>query len=227
MIPAKEINEAYTNQKRFVEEEKKTRNISGYKAAVATKAAQQNLGLNAPLAGILFADGELKNKSIISLENFAYAKIETEIGFRLNDTITAPTNSESIKQYVSEIMPAFEIPDMTDGNDIPIPQMIANNTYSSHYLLGEVKLPKNVDPNACKVELFHNNCLISSAKGSDAMDNQWEALSAAINLSLEHGFIPQNGNVVITGALGKILKMEKGIYTANYGMLGKLHLEVK
>lgn len=229
IISPEKINNAYLDQERNLSNILKHKSISGYKAAVSGKQAQKNLGLTNLISGVLYSEGQLKNNSTITLADFKLAKIETEIGYILNSNISEKTTSESIKSKVAGILPVYEIPDITanDPTTVTMLDIIANNGFSSHYLIGESLNVNDVDPNTIVAKLYLNGELVNTGNGLDAMDNQWEALSEALNLSLDHGYSPQKGNLIITGALGNILVMEKGEYIADYGVLGKLKLTVK
>lgn len=229
LIPSDVLEQAYANQKKLVTEVIKTKGIAGYKAAVSGKGGQKNMGLSTLLAGVLYQDGNLENNSTIELSDFKLAKIETEIGYRLAQDVSELTSVENVQSFIAELLPVFEVPDVTseDPANITVPELIGSNTFSSHQVLGDAVPVGSVDPNTIVAELFHNNTAINTGKGTDAMDNQWEALSVAINFAIEHGYSPKKGDIVITGALGQIHAIEKGTYTADYGKLGKLKLEVK
>ncbi len=228
MISKDKIDKAYEDQAKLVSEILSTKTIGGFKAAVSAKEAQKKLGLPTLISGVLFSEGEIKNNATIELASFHQAKIETEIGFILDKDITELTNSESVKNLVSEILPVFEIPNITipEVGSLPPTDVIANNGFSSHYVVGEKIAKHSINPNTCTAQLYHNDNLINTGNAIEAMGNQWEALSSAINLSIEHGYHPKKGQLIITGALGSILKLQKGNYRADYGELGTLNVNV-
>lgn len=227
LIPEAIIEEAYASQKAFVNAQISTKGIAGYKIAVASKSGQKNMGLSLPLAGVLYGDGVLANGCTINLKNYKQAKIETEIGYRLKGEVRERTDAIRVQNLIEEILPVFEIPDVTSDNpaEISVEELISKNTFGSHIVAGSAKPVGEIDPNSIVAELFHNDKLINTAPGTAAMDNQWEALAMALNLAVEHGYVPQQGDVVITGALGTIFTLEAGRYFADYGALGELRCE--
>lgn len=229
MISIEEIKDAYTAQNNFVKEEVKQRGIGGYKAAASSKAAQKSLGLHELMVGVLYKDGEIKSGSAIRLSDYVLPKIETEIGFRLGKDVLKKTSATTVKECVELVLPVFEVPEIKAENpdNFSVPEMISKNTFASYCVCGTAIKVADVDVNGVAVKLYHNEVLINEAKGSDALNNQWEALSRALNLNMEHGYSPKKGDLVITGALGKILPLEKGEYRADYGALGELHLSVE
>lgn len=228
LIPDSIIEAAYASQKAFVKAQVSSKGIAGYKIAVASKGGQKNMGLSLPLAGVLYGDGVLANGCTIDLQKYKQAKIETEIGYRLKSEVIGKTDAIKVKNLVEEILPVFEIPDVTSDNpsEISVEELISKNTFGSHIVAGSAKPVGEIDPNSIVAELFHNDNLINTAPGNAAMDNQWEALAVALNLAMEHGYAPQKGDVVITGALGTIFNLEAGSYFADYGALGELRCEV-
>lgn len=223
------IEQAYEKQYDLVANKITTLGLEGYKAAVSGREGQRNMGLTNLLSGVLYKAGSVDNNTTFELKKYALLKIETEIGYRLNSTITKKIDAESVKKLVSEILPVFEMPNVTakDPSSISVTELIASNTFSSEQVLGKAVSAQEVDPNTITAHLYHNDVLINTGRGLDAMDNQWEALAVAINLALDHGYSPKKGELVITGALGKIFNVEKGTYRADYGTLGKLSITVE
>ena len=72
-----------------------------------------------------------------------------------------------------------------------------------------------------------NGQLILTGRGSDAMDDQWQALQWLINHSLQQGYRLEAGQLFITGALGKMLTAELGDYRASFGELGELRFTIQ
>lgn len=223
------IDDFYKAQKKYINNSLSQKSISGYKAAVSSFEGQQKMGLSMPITGVLYAEGEITNNSTIQLKEFSSPKIETEIGFILNSDIVNKVGLDSIKNYTDVVLPVFEIPDIisTSPNSINIQEIISNNGFSSHYVIGNHIKINGIDINNCVANLYHNDELLNTGKATDAMDNQWLTLCKTINLSIDHGYSPKSGDLIITGALGTIFALKKGKYEANYGFLGKLFLTVE
>lgn len=229
VLPQIILDKAYLKQKKYVAQKAPQLGIAGYKAAVSSKQGQQNMGLSTLLSGVLYAKGELANNSTITKKDFQLPRIETEIGYILSKDITELTTSSTVKNMIDAMLPVFEIPDVIadDPSNIDVSELLAKNTFSSHFVVGKRLDVNSIDPNTCVAKLYYNKALIGTGYGTDAMDDQWEALSVAINLAIKHGYNPKKGDLIITGALGQVFDIEKGIYTADFGDLGQLSLTVK
>ncbi len=229
MIDQNILTQAYKEQKAFVNQKLTEDNIAGYKAAVSSPDAQKALGLPSLITGVLYTSGIIQNNTTIQLSNFNYAKIETEIGFIINQELSAKVDKTQLPEMVSAVLPVFEIPDII-ANDVlntPIVETIAKNGFSSHFVVGKFIELTTVDVNSICPKLFLNDQPISEGKATDAMNDQWKALELAINQSIEQGYTIQKDDIIITGALGKILPIEPGKYFADYGDLGSLEIMVE
>ncbi len=228
-ISENRLQAAYELQKKNIKLISATKEISGYKAAVSTFAGQKSMGLSSLITGVLFAEGKIEDNQTIKINDFNLAKIETEIGFLINQEISSKITTENVSNYIEKILPVLEIPDITTAHseNISVDELIALNTFSSHYVAGKALPIKNMDPNSFVAKLYHNQKLINTGKATEAMNNQWEALTSAINQSIEHGYILKKGDLIITGALGNILLLETGFYKADYGDLGTVHITVE
>ncbi len=229
MIEQKLLDQAFSEQKNYVADRLNGNSIAGYKAAVSSPEAQKALGLPSLITGVLYTSGIIQNKANISLQDFNYAKIETEIGFIINQEIKSKIDNAMLPTLVSAVLPVFEIPDIV-SEDIytpPILETIAKNGFSSHFVVGSFIDISSIDINTISPKLYFNDNLISEGKATDAMNNQWKALELAINQSIEQGYTIQKDDIIITGALGKILPLEPGKYQADYGKLGSLNITVE
>ena len=59
------------------------------------------------------------------------------------------------------------------------------------------------------------------------MGNQMLALQWLINRTIESGYNIKKGDLLITGALGKMIAAEKGNYDADFGELGHLAFSIR
>lgn len=221
-----EIQNAYECQKQFLAKILPVKGIGGFKAAASSKAAQKMLGISSLMTGVLYADGKLLNGTTLTKKDFVLPKVETEIGFRLLKDVTHTLHKNEVNSVVSEILPVFEIADIKLPEPVQLTSMIGNNTFSSHYVEGTPMPKELIDPNEICPKLYFNGVLVSEGRGSDAMDNQWEALRIAINQSITFGYSPKANDLIITGAIGKILPIKAGEYLGDYGRLGKLTMQV-
>lgn len=221
---------AYAIQKAYVELRLQQDALAGYKAGLTSEAGQQKFGVSGALYGALFQSGEHQADNQLKLGNFGKLMLETEIGFILATDITdVPVNKEQLLNYVKAIVPVIELPDLgfeqpqrLKGVDI-----IAANVASRSFIVGApVANDQAGDLNQLIVTLAHNNKTINQGLGSDALNDQWQALLWLVQSLLKQGYPLKKDQLLITGALGKMLPAEAGNYQADFGALGKIDFKV-
>ena len=96
------------------------------------------MGVHEPSYGVLLESMQLFEGDPISVEPFIHAKIEPEIAFFFNKEVKGPSVSVTdILDATAYIAPAIEIIDSRYRNfNFTLPDVIADNSSSSRYLLG-------------------------------------------------------------------------------------------
>jgi 2-keto-4-pentenoate hydratase len=68
---------------------------------------------------------------------------------------------------------------------------------------------------------------VNQGKAADALGDQWKALLWLVNGVVEHGYTIDPGQILITGAMGKMIPGKPGKYDGDWGVLGKMSWTVK
>lgn len=129
--------------------------VVGHKAGATSEAAQVKFGLLEPVAGELLKSHLKNTATFVSLRGKDGVMIEMEIGFVLKLTIReAPANVEELKEYVREIVPVVELPnvDFTEERITPA-DLIGSNVAASTVVVGRPKRVGLVDLNDVAVTL--------------------------------------------------------------------------
>lgn len=201
----------------------------GFKAGLTTPASQQMFGSNQPLAAVLPAGSQLKKLEDgyhVKIRDYRQAIVEVEIGYRFAERIQYPLpDVNALKALVSEMLPVIELPDLShadaDKKFTPI-DIIASNAGAKHFIAGPGRAPSVIDPNSVSIMLYRDGEIVTQGSGRDALNDQWQALLFLVNRTLASGWAIERGQVLITGALGKATPLQKGIYVADYGPLGRI-----
>ena len=229
-----DIESAYQLQTRAVNNLLASQRPDGFKAGLTSHASQAKFAVKQPVAGVLLAGAKKAANSeggyVIQVGNKPKLMLELEIGFRLKQTVTRPINDmEVLKALIEGIYPVIELPELGFqhmpsllGTDI-----IANNVAARKYIVGAPPDSLPADINALPVQLYHNDQLILEGFGSDAMGDQWQALVWLINQSLANGWVIDPDQILITGALGKMLPAQAGHYRADFAELGRIEWRVE
>jgi 2-keto-4-pentenoate hydratase len=219
------LDDAYRVQKEVVSAFSQTDAISGFKAAVSSKAAQQAQGLDGPLYGVLFKSGEYQMGDSVDSSRFRRCMMETEIGYRVLQQITTVPQSDELQSLVTPI-PMLEFAEVGYDDQARMSPMdlVAGNSASSCYLVGEAA--GQVPPNDVSVSLSKGDERLYEGRGVDAMGDQWFAVRWIIDKILNEGYVIEAGHYLMTGALGKPQPCKPDDYIADYGSLGRIDFTV-
>ena len=109
----------------------------GWKAGLGTAQAMEAVSIAAPLAGFL-TDGSLVSAPTaadgLSVQEWPNARLEAEIAVRVQQTVPAGSDHDTVAAAVAEIVPAIEIVDLGDVADIE--QVLAANLFHRAFLFG-------------------------------------------------------------------------------------------
>ena len=230
-LPGLTMEKAYDLQKKVAAAMvKKGHAISGYKAGLTSKPAQKKFGVNSALLGPLFKTGEQPAGTPVDRNALVKPFIETEIGYFLGAKVNKPVKDvATLKKLVKEVCPAIELPDLRYGNlkKLKGPDLVADGVASAKYIVGK-RVPKDrVDVAKVKVALAMNGKPVFEGKASDALGDQWQALLWLVNGVVKQGWAIEPGQILITGALGKMTPAKPGKYEAKFGDLGTIDFSVK
>lgn len=220
---------AYRIQYNALHEVPLSRAPEGFKAGLTTPASQQLFGATEPIAAALPAGGQLKpveDGYHVPVRAFRQPIVETEIGYRFAERIRYPLpDVAALKAVVAEMMPVIELPDLSHANAdkkfTPL-DLIASNVGAKYFIAGPGRSPSVIDPNSVAVTLYHEGKTVNQGTGRDALNDQWQALLFLVNRTLASGWTIEPEQLLITGALGTAQPLQKGIYVADYGRLGRI-----
>jgi 2-keto-4-pentenoate hydratase/acetyl esterase/lipase len=231
-----ELAPAFAAQRRMVRQlVQRGAVVAGYKGAFTSAPAQAGLGLTHPLHGVLFKAGRIDvSPRPIVIPSPRPLVVETELGYVMaTDISTRLTVPRQAMTTVEAIVPVIEIPvnpgSMQNGvmvvNAI---DAVAANVGSHRYIVGPAVAPATLaNPDALKVSLRRDGQLLHEGSGADAKGGQAVMLMTLINQIVEQGHVIRRGDLIISGALGRAHPGEKGMYEADFGMLGKIEFRIE
>lgn len=212
------------NTKRWLGGEERT--LSGRKIGLTSKAVQNQLGVDQPDFGMLFADMEVMDGEEVSLSRVQQPKVEAEIAY----VIAAPLTGGHITMVdlmasIGYVVPAIEIVGSRVKDwDIKITDTIADNASSGLYVLGQS--PKRVgdfDQRMCGMVMFKNNEPVSVGAGAACMGSPLNAALWLARTMAKAGQPLGPGDVILSGALGPMVTAEPGdVFEARINGLGSV-----
>jgi 2-keto-4-pentenoate hydratase len=220
-------------QKRFISRRLLSgETLAGIKGAVVGAKGQTSLGIDGPLSAVLLRGGWHEAKDIpvrIPVREGATPGVETELGLLLSKPVrNAIPDIVTLKDHVSAIVPVIELP--AGRHDWPqkpaAVDLIAANVGADHFILGQRHEDLDLDLDALPIRLSKDGDIVHATTGGDAKRGQWWNFLHQVNWAVEQGYRPQPGHLVITGALGKIHKADRGAFHADFGELGSIEFEL-
>nr|BAH89311.1 2-hydroxypenta-2,4-dienoate hydratase [uncultured bacterium]BAH89754.1 2-hydroxypenta-2,4-dienoate hydratase [uncultured bacterium]BAH89953.1 2-hydroxypenta-2,4-dienoate hydratase [uncultured bacterium] len=212
------------NTKRWLASEERI--LSGRKIGLTSRAVQNQLGVDQPDYGMLFADMEVMDGEEISLARVMQPKVEAEIAY----VIAAPLTGGHITMVdlmasVGYVVPAIEIVGSRVANwDIRITDTIADNASAGLYVLGQS--PRRVgdfDQRMCGMVMYRNNEPVSVGAGAACMGSPLNAALWLARTMAKAGRALGPGDVILSGALGPMVAANPGdIFEARINGLGSV-----
>ncbi|MGW6034932.1 2-keto-4-pentenoate hydratase [Gordonia terrae] len=225
VIDVGDIEAAYAVQQHNVVAARSAgRRVVGRKIGLTSPAVQRQLGVDQPDFGVLYADMDVSTDPEIALTRLLQPKIEAEVAFVLGRSITEPITADTARDYVSEVIAAFEIVDSRVANwDITLADTIADNASSGLYVLGN-RVPVTDAPDLASVTMTvtdNEHTTLSQGTGADCLESPYNALAWLANTAQRFGDPLLAGDVILSGALGPMVPVTAGqTYTATISGLG-------
>ena len=209
--------------------------IVGHKVAYASKAAQEQFGVDEPASGPFFRLQRLPNGSTLATSAFMEITLETEVAFTIGKRIDRSIKDVAeIKDYVKWVHTAFDIGDyrFVKGDTKPKPQdMIASGVGAHFFVLGPAMDPSKVDVDAVDLILAKNGETVAKSPATNVMGSPWNSLLWCANHIVKLGGTLEPGAVIVSGTAAPAYKVKdekiKGDYLGDCGRLGKVTMTIK
>lgn len=213
-FPNATIDDAYAiqqaNMYRWIGE---GRVLAGAKIGLTAAAVQQQLGVDQPDFGSLYADMEIPDGEIVPSGCLIQPKVEAEVAFIMGDTPDPDrTTTADLIKCIDYVLPAIEIVDSRIANwDIGIFDTVADNASSGLFVLGTrpVRL-EAFDLRLCGMVLHKNGQPTSFGAGAACLGNPLHAVRWLAQVMTNLGRPLKAGDIVLSGALGPMVPVSAG-----------------
>ncbi len=194
--------------------------LTGWKVAFASRAAQTRFGIREPVFGGLTNAMAVEAGSNVPLAQLIQPKLEIELAFVMGQTLLpGEYRDEDILAAMSEIAPAFEIADCRWQDwQFGVGAFLADNAAAALYCLGE-RVPFDPLQHACLTySLEHEGKPCGSGNTAEREDMPVINLFWLIRRLLADGHGIEAGQVILSGSLLQPLGILAGEYRLH--MLG-------
>lgn len=200
------------------------RRVSGRKIGVTSKAIQQQVGVDQPDFGTLFADTEYGDGIEIEAYRLIQPRAEAEVALVLErDLDSAPHGFAQVIRAVAFALPAIEVVDSRiEQWDISIVDTVADNASCGLYVVGSRPVPLSAfDARTVPMRMTLDGAEVSTGVGAACLGNPIHAARWLADTMCERGIPLRAGDVIMTGALGPMVPFGPGQeLVARFGDLG-------
>ncbi|WP_211262646.1 2-keto-4-pentenoate hydratase [Nitriliruptor alkaliphilus] len=231
-LPAGDLTAAYAVQQRNVARviDELGWRPNGRKIGLTSPAVQQQLGVDQPDYGTLFAELTYGDGEPVPAGSLLQARIEAEVALVLGDELTVdqPTVADVVRATAYAV-PALEIVDSRiRGWDLSIVDTIADNASHGAVVLGTHPRPlSEVDLQKVRMRMCIGTEQVSSGCGADCLGNPLVAATWLARTMVAQGTPLRAGDIVLTGALGPMSPVVPGAdVRAEIEGLGSIHTRV-
>ncbi|BAH51665.1 2-keto-4-pentenoate hydratase [Rhodococcus opacus] len=214
LLGTDDIAAAYAVQQRLTDQRVAAGGtITGRKIGLTSPAVQQQLGVDQPDFGVLFADMDVTGLPEVPSDRLLQPKAEAEIAFVLGaDLIDGDLDDAQIRAAVARAAAALEIVDSRIADwDITITDTVADNGSSGLYVLGENWFTLDeFEPRDVAMQLYADDALVSEGTGAACLGDPLQALAWLARTARDYGQPLRAGQVILSGALGPMVPTPPG-----------------
>ncbi len=206
------------------------RRLVGRKIGLTSRAVQQQLGVDQPDFGVLFADMEFCDGEEVPFARLLQPKAEAEVAFVLKaDLAAADVTPTEVCRAIDYVAPAIEIVSSRVKNwDIKISDTIADNASSGVYVMGgPIGRLEETDLAGLGMVLNRNGSAASFGGGAACLGNPLTAVLWLARTCATLGTPLKAGDVVLSGALGPMVPVAPGdVLEARVAGLGAVKVAI-
>lgn len=187
--------------------------IIGYKAALTSKAMQEQSGVGEPVLGTMLGSRLFAEEAPISLSGFIKSTLEPEVGVLMKTELKGPgVTAFDAMAAIAGYLPCMEIGDIRTGeNKRSLQQTIVCNTFNGgHVFGGPLVAPHGLDLRVEGMVMTVNGTVRASATAVEVLGDPLRSVAFMANKLAEIGESLKPGMLLMTGSIVKSIPLHFG-----------------
>ncbi len=186
----------------------------GRKIGLTSPAVQQQMQVDTPDFGVLFADMAYGDSQPIPFGDLLQPRVEAEVAFVLGEDLPdGDVTGPEVLRAIEFVLPAIEVVDSRIADwDISIFDTVADNASSGLFVTGgSPRSLRDIDDlRESEMALTVDGEVVSSGTGAACLGHPLNAVVWLANVVAGAGEPLRAGEVVLSGSLGPLVPVEPG-----------------
>jgi 2-keto-4-pentenoate hydratase len=200
--------------------------VRGRKVGLTSAPMQQQLGVDEPDFGAIFASMVVEEGDAIPVSELVQPRAEAEIAFLMAEELSGPgVSAADALRAVAGALPAIEVIDSRVADwKIKLPDTIADNASSARVVCGgRLTAVGDLDLRLIGMALARNGAVVATGAGAAVLGNPIRCVAWLANKLGEFGVGLRAGDLVLAGALHAAVPVAAGdSFTAQFAELGSV-----
>jgi 2-keto-4-pentenoate hydratase len=197
----------------------------GRKIGLTSPAVQQQMQVDTPDFGVLFADMAYGDSEPIPFGDLLQPRVEAEVAFVLGtDLPEGDVTEPELIRAIDFVVPAIEVVDSRIADwDISIFDTVADNASAGVFVTGgSPRALRDIDDlGSSEMALTVDGDVVSSGTGAACLGHPLHAVAWLAKAVAERGEPLRAGELVLSGSLGALVPVRPGLtYDAHISGLG-------